>query len=83
MSGKPEPWRPAYPGQRKPQWRWWKATDPELGLLGFLTRQDRDNFSKGKPGPFRRIVAADGRTILQGEDFRSMVRRLAHDAGVP
>lgn len=64
------------------QWRWWARTSPELGLLGFLTRADRDAFSAGAEGPFRRIVAADGRTILQTEDFRGMVRRLAHDAGV-
>ena len=64
------------------QWRWWNRTDPELGLLGFLTREDRDAFSANAPGPFRRIVATDGRTILQNEDFGGMVRRLAHDAGV-
>lgn len=75
-------WRPSYPGQPAPQWRWWNRTDPELGLLGFLTKADRDFFSKGKPGPYRRIVAPDGRTILQNEDFRGMVRSLAHDAGI-
>ena len=63
-------------------WRWWNRADPELGLLGFATRKDRDDFSNGKHGPFRRVVADDGRTILQNEDFRGMVRRLAYDAGI-
>jgi len=77
-------WRPAYPGQLEPQVRLWHRTDPELGLLGFLTKADRDAFSKSDhPGPFRRIVSEDGRTILQNEDFQGMVRRLAYDAGIP
>ena len=64
------------------EWRWWNRTDPELGLLGFFTKADRDAFSSGRAGPFRRVVARDGRTVLQNEDFRGMVRRMAHDAGV-
>ncbi len=64
------------------QTRLWNRSDPELGLLGFATRQDRDRFSDGGQGPFRRVVADDGRTIIQGEGFRQMVRRLAYDAGL-
>ena len=64
------------------QWRWWNRSDPELGLLGFATKIDRDNFNDGKPGPFRRVVAKDGSTIIQGEGFHEMVRRLAYDAGI-
>ena len=76
-------WEPTFPGQEAPQVRLWCRTDPELGLLGFLTRQDRDAFSNtDHPGPFRRIVAKDGRTILQNEDFHGMVSRLAYDAGI-
>ena len=75
-------WKPMFPGQKEPQWRWWHRTDPELGLVGFLTRQDRDDFSADKPGPFRRIVSPYGKTILQNEDFRGWVRRVAHDAGI-
>lgn len=70
------------PQAAKPVWRWWGRQDPELGLLGFFTKADRDDFSDGRPGPFRRVVADDGRTIIQNEDFRGMVRRLAHDAGL-
>jgi hypothetical protein len=60
-------------------WRWWKRGDPELGLLGFVTKKDRDAFHDGGNGPFKRVVADDGRTILQGENFHQMVRRLAYD----
>lgn len=75
-------WKPSYPGQKMPQWRLWQRTDPEVCLLGFLTKEDRDAFSAGDPGPFRRIISENGKTILQNEDFKGMVRRLAYDAGI-
>jgi hypothetical protein len=47
-------------------WRWWNRDEPEAGLQGFVTREDRDRFSSGGPGPFRRVVALEGeRTVPQ------------------
>jgi hypothetical protein len=46
------------------------ADEPEDGLLGFHTRQDRDSFSRNAPGPFRRRIAQDGKTIRQNGDWR-------------
>lgn len=46
--------------------RWWYRGEPEDGLQGFVTREDRDRFSNGGPGPFRRVTAREGeRTIWQ------------------
>jgi hypothetical protein len=46
-------------------WDWWDRDEPEEGFLGFHTKKDRDDFSAGKAGPFRRRLSADGRTISQ------------------
>lgn len=56
-------------------WTWWDRDEPEDGLLGFHTKKDRDNFSKGKPGPFRRRISSDGKTILQMETWSDTVTR--------
>lgn len=40
----------------KPVWIWWLPCDPEHDLHGFLTIRDRDEYERGNPGPFRRIV---------------------------
>lgn len=61
MSG----WKPEYPGQTEPVWVWWERDEPEDGLLGFHTVKDCNRFSQGKPGPYRRRVAKDGKTISQ------------------
>jgi hypothetical protein len=67
------PWKPEYPGQeREPVWTWWSRDEPEDGLLGFHTKQDRDRFSRNEPGPFRRRVADDGRTISQLADWKDV-----------
>ena len=50
-------------------WRWWSRGECEEGLQGFHTREDRDRFSEGGSGPFRRVVAREGeRTIYQTTD---------------
>lgn len=61
-------------------WRWWSRGEPESGLLGFHTRADRDAFSDGKPGPFRRRVSEDGRTISQTEMWDDMAQRMCDEA---
>lgn len=63
-------------------WRWWSKGDPEIGLLGFHTRADRDAFDAGKSGPFRRRVAEDGRTIRQDETWDAMVQAMCEGAGI-
>lgn len=50
-------------------WCWWDRDEPENGLLGFHTKADRDAFSAGKTGPFRRRLSADGRAIPQMNDL--------------
>lgn len=50
-------------------WCWWDRDEPEDGLLGFHTKSDRDRFSSGKPGPFRRRIAKDGHTISQTRNY--------------
>lgn len=64
-------------------WRWWSKGEPEIGLLGFHTAEDRDAFDAGKPGPFRRNVSWDGRTTLQAETWDQRVQRECERAGVP
>jgi hypothetical protein len=47
-------------------WRWWRRGDPEFGLQGFACCEERDAFSAGGSGPFRRVVAPPGgRTVRQ------------------
>lgn len=46
-------------------WVWWDRDEPEDGLLGFHTQGDLDRFSSNAPGPYRRRLSADGRTISQ------------------
>jgi len=61
---------------------WWFRGMPETGLLGFYTKQDRDDFDSGKQGPFRRVTS-DGRnkTILANENFHQLVYRLEAETG--
>lgn len=63
-------------------WRWWERDEPEVGLLGFHTKRDRDDFSAGKPGRFRRRVSDDGRTISQTETWDVFVQGLCDEAGI-
>lgn len=63
-------------------WRWWSRDEPEDGLLGFETVEDRDAFSRGDEGPFRRVISDDGRTIRQGETWREMMDRMSKAAGL-
>jgi len=63
-------------------WRWWRRDEPEMGLLGFLTEEDRDAFSRGDAGPFRRVVSDDGRTISQHEGWRGLLDRLTDEADI-
>lgn len=37
-------------------WCWWSPGEPEDDLHGFVTVKDRDDFERGKPGPFKRII---------------------------
>lgn len=74
-------WTPEYPGQIEPVWTWWDRDEPEDGLLGFHTGEDRDRFKAGKLGPYRRRISPVGRTIPQTEDWRGFVDRLAKEAG--
>jgi len=70
-------WEPEYPGQeREPVWVWWERDEPENGLLGFHTAEDCDRFSAGGEGPFRRRIAADGKTISQTETWSDFIDRL-------
>ena len=55
-------WRPEYPGQKEPVWAWWSKGEREDDLLGFHTRSDRDAFSRGEQGPFRRRLCPRGET---------------------
>lgn len=57
-------WEPEYPGQQKPQLVTWFAGEPEDGLSGFYTKEDRDSFQRGSDGPFLRVVT--------GNTFRQM-----------
>jgi hypothetical protein len=68
--------------EREYLWRWWRRDEPETGLLGFHYRQDRDDFSAGKPGPFRRRVSEDGRTISQTEGWDGMLQRMCDGAAI-
>lgn len=69
-------WKPEYPGQKEPVWCWWDRDDNEDGLLGFHTKKDRDRFSKGGAGPFRRRISEHGKTIPQSETWPEMIDRL-------
>ena len=56
-----------------PVWVWWDRDEPEDGLLGFHTKEDRDRFSKKAPGPYRRRISPDGKTISQLETWQDMM----------
>ena len=62
-------WEPEYPGQEKPILKVWFAGEPETGLSGFHSEDDRNNFSAGQDGPFLRRVT--GTSFLQ-MPFRSL-----------
>lgn len=67
-------------------WVWWDRDEPEDGLLGFHTQEDRDNFHTKKPGPYRRRVAPNGKTISQMDDWNdqmSEVRRILNSKIIP
>ena len=51
--------------EEKLPWVWWDRDEPEDGLTGFHTREDRDRFSRNEPGPFRRRISSDGHTTSQ------------------
>jgi hypothetical protein len=73
-------WKPEYPGQeREPVWVWWDRDEPEDGLLGFHTSEDCRRFSNSQPGPYRRRVAEDGRTIPQVGGWSEMISRFGAD----
>jgi hypothetical protein len=40
----------------KQVWCWWSPGEPEDDLHGFVTVKDRDDFERGKPGPFKRVM---------------------------
>lgn len=75
-------WKPEYPGQeREPSWVWWDRDESEHDLTGFHTREDRDRFQDGGPGPFRRRLVQPGRrAISQMEGWSDIVARLAKEA---
>jgi len=35
---------------------WWTPGEPDDDVHGFVTKRERDDFERGKSGPFRRIV---------------------------
>ena len=35
---------------------WWSPGEPEDDLHGFRTQRERDDYARGKPGPFQRVV---------------------------
>ena len=37
-------------------WVHWSPGEPEDDLHGFVTQRERDEYERGKPGPFRRVV---------------------------
>lgn len=57
----------------KPVWVWWDRNEPEDGLLGFHTKEDRDRFSNKEPGPYRRRISPEGKTISQIEEWKDMM----------
>lgn len=54
-------------------WVWWDRDEPEDGLMGFHTKEDRDRFSRKEPGPYRRRVSKDAKTINQMNDWQEMM----------
>lgn len=40
----------------KPVTIWWMRGEDESDLHGFVTREHRDAYDRGEPGPFLRIV---------------------------
>lgn len=71
---------------KKHVWVWWDRDEPEDGLLGFLTEQDRDNFTTKKPGPYRRIVDPGGKKISQMDDWACMmseIRQILNNKIIP
>lgn len=36
--------------------RMWRPGEPEGDLHGFVSREERDAYQEGHPGPFRRVV---------------------------
>ena len=69
------------PKDDKIVWDWWTPGEPEIGMLGFHTPQDRDDYAGGKPGPFRRRLSPTGKTILQSESWGELMRRIELDDG--
>lgn len=71
------------PCERDLPWVWWSPNEPEAGLTGFHTREDRDAFSRGEPGPFRRRLTRPGREdISQTETWDGMMDRVCAEAGI-
>lgn len=67
-------------------WVWWDREEPEDGLLGFHTEEDRDNFQTKQPGPYRRRVDPNGKTISQmdsWDDMMSRVRQALNNTIIP
>lgn len=48
--------RPVVSQMPRPVWAWWTPGEPEDDLHGFMSMRERDDFERGKPGPFRRVV---------------------------
>ena len=60
---------------RQPQvWCWWDRDEPEDGMTGFFTAEDRNRFFAGGPGPFRRVLAPDGHTTSQIAEWNDILR---------
>ena len=68
-------WTPEYPGQIEPVWCWWDRDEPEDGLVGFHTVEERDRFSVGGDGAFMRRISKYGKTVSQLEDWHGMIER--------
>lgn len=54
-------------------WGWWSRDEPEDGFAGFHTKEDLEAFKRGGPGPFRRRLADDGRTVSQLASWADIV----------
>lgn len=62
-------WSPEYPGQEPPKLAVWWRDEPETGLSGFDTAQERDEFDAGGAGPFiRRITGNEHPQLDQDEN---------------
>lgn len=69
------------PEEEKLPWVWWERDEPEDDLLGFHTKEDLERFRKNLPGPYRRRISNNGRTISQLETWDDMMKGIKKELG--